>query len=186
MCLMYYILFLDTLAFTTSSPHSKTFPTRSPWVKLSGRLPIQLHGYDSSHPLELSVLFESNSLESKLLVGGLGVGPQPPAALDAVLVIFRFGHRVGAFYLSIYLSISLSLYIYIYICNNDKQHVYIYIYSNRPLWSSCGCLPPRAKSGKTAKTAKISNDIDSNNNSNDKKLITAIMMIIITIIVMKW
>ena len=39
----------------TPSPPTKSFPTKSPWVKLSGRLPIQLYGYDSSHPLELRV-----------------------------------------------------------------------------------------------------------------------------------
>ena len=58
---------------TTPSPPTKSFPIKSSWVKLSGRLPIQLYGYDSSHPLELRVVFESNPLKSKLLVGGLGV-----------------------------------------------------------------------------------------------------------------
>ena len=39
----------------TPSPPIKRFPTKSPWVKLSGRLPVQLYGYDMSHPLELRV-----------------------------------------------------------------------------------------------------------------------------------
>ena len=39
----------------TPSPPTKSFPTKSPRVELSGRLPIQLYGYDSSHPLELRV-----------------------------------------------------------------------------------------------------------------------------------
>ena len=39
----------------TPSPPIKSFPIKSPCVKLSGRLPIKLYGYDSSHPLELRV-----------------------------------------------------------------------------------------------------------------------------------
>ena len=39
----------------TPSPPTKSFPTRSPWVKLSGRLPIQLYGHENSHPLEFRV-----------------------------------------------------------------------------------------------------------------------------------
>ena len=39
----------------TPGPPTKSFPTKGPRVELSGRLPIQLYGYDSSHPLELRV-----------------------------------------------------------------------------------------------------------------------------------
>ena len=35
----------------TPSPPIKSFPIKSPWVKLSGRLPIKFNAYDSSHPL---------------------------------------------------------------------------------------------------------------------------------------
>ena len=39
----------------TPSPPTKSFPTKSPWVKLSGRLPIKFDGHENSHPLELRV-----------------------------------------------------------------------------------------------------------------------------------
>ena len=39
----------------TPSPQTKSFPTKSPWVKLSGRPPIKLYGHENSHPLELRV-----------------------------------------------------------------------------------------------------------------------------------
>ena len=60
--------------FTTPSPPTKSFPTKSPRVELSGRLPIKLYGHENSHPLIKSLL-ESNPLKPKLLVGGLGVRP---------------------------------------------------------------------------------------------------------------
>ena len=34
----------------TPSPPTKSFPTKSPRVELSGRLPIQLYGHENSHP----------------------------------------------------------------------------------------------------------------------------------------
>ena len=39
----------------TPRPPTKSFPTKSPRVKLSGRIPIQLYGHENSHPLELRV-----------------------------------------------------------------------------------------------------------------------------------
>ena len=39
----------------TPSPPTKSFPTKSPRVKISGRLPIILHGHENSHPLESRV-----------------------------------------------------------------------------------------------------------------------------------
>ena len=50
----------------TPSPPTKSFPTKSPWVKLSGRLPIRFNGHENSHPLELRVclsqtLWKTNS-----------------------------------------------------------------------------------------------------------------------------
>ena len=39
----------------TPSPPTKSFPTRSPRVELSGRLPKELYGHENSHPLELRV-----------------------------------------------------------------------------------------------------------------------------------
>ena len=44
-----------TIVTTTPSPPTKSFPTKSPRVELSGRLPIQLYGHEKSHPLELRV-----------------------------------------------------------------------------------------------------------------------------------
>ena len=41
--------------WTTPSPPIESFPTKSPWVKLSRRLPIEFYGHDSSYPLELRV-----------------------------------------------------------------------------------------------------------------------------------
>ena len=41
--------------YHTPSPPSKSFPTKSPRVKLSGRPPIKLYGHENSHPLELRV-----------------------------------------------------------------------------------------------------------------------------------
>ena len=40
---------------TTPSPPTRSFPTESPRVELSGRLPIKLYGHENSHPLELRV-----------------------------------------------------------------------------------------------------------------------------------
>ena len=34
---------------------TKSFPTKSPRVELSGRLPIKFRGHENSHPLELRV-----------------------------------------------------------------------------------------------------------------------------------
>ena len=34
----------------TPSPSIKSFPIKSPWVKLSGRLPIRFNGHENSHP----------------------------------------------------------------------------------------------------------------------------------------
>ena len=39
----------------TPSPPTKSFPTKSPRVKVSGRLPIKFDGRENSHPLELRV-----------------------------------------------------------------------------------------------------------------------------------
>ena len=39
----------------TPGPPIKSFPTKSPWVKLSGRPPIKFNGHENSHPLELRV-----------------------------------------------------------------------------------------------------------------------------------
>ena len=35
---------------STPSPPTKSFPTTSPRVKLSGRLPIEFDGHENSHP----------------------------------------------------------------------------------------------------------------------------------------
>ena len=37
------------------SPPTKSFPTKSPRVEVSGRPPIKLYGHENSHPLELRV-----------------------------------------------------------------------------------------------------------------------------------
>ena len=39
----------------TPNPPTKSFPTKSPRVKLSGRPPIRFNGHEKSHPLELRV-----------------------------------------------------------------------------------------------------------------------------------
>ena len=39
----------------TPSPLTKSFPTKSPRVELSGRPPIKYDGHENSHPLELRV-----------------------------------------------------------------------------------------------------------------------------------
>ena len=39
----------------TPSPPTKSFPTKSPRVELSGRLPIKSYGYENSQPLELRI-----------------------------------------------------------------------------------------------------------------------------------
>ena len=43
------------IEIATPSPPTKSFPTKSPWVKLSGRPPIRLYGHENPHPLELRV-----------------------------------------------------------------------------------------------------------------------------------
>ena len=42
-------------AADTPSPPTKSFPTKSPRVELSGRPPIRFDGHEHSHPLELRV-----------------------------------------------------------------------------------------------------------------------------------
>ena len=42
-------------SWVTPSPPTKSFPTKSPRVELSGRLPIKFDGHENSHPLELRV-----------------------------------------------------------------------------------------------------------------------------------
>ena len=39
----------------TPSPPIKSFPTKSPRVELSGRLPKEFNGHEDPHPLELRV-----------------------------------------------------------------------------------------------------------------------------------
>ena len=54
----YYILYTKILYYIilhTPSPPTKSFPTKSPRVKLSGSLPIKSYGRENSHPLELRV-----------------------------------------------------------------------------------------------------------------------------------
>ena len=38
------------LAASTPNPPIKSFPIKGPWVKLSGRPPIKVHGHDNSNP----------------------------------------------------------------------------------------------------------------------------------------
>ena len=45
---------MSTSGVNTPSPPIKT-PFESPWVKLSGRPPIQIYGHENSHPLDLRV-----------------------------------------------------------------------------------------------------------------------------------
>ena len=46
---------LSIITCYTPSPPTKSFPIKSPWVKLSERPPIKFNGHDNSHPLELRV-----------------------------------------------------------------------------------------------------------------------------------
>ena len=39
----------------TPSPSTKSFPTKSPRVEISGRPPIKSYGHENSNPLELRV-----------------------------------------------------------------------------------------------------------------------------------
>ena len=39
----------------TPSPPTKSCPMKSPWVKLSGGLPMKFNGHENSHPLEFRV-----------------------------------------------------------------------------------------------------------------------------------
>ena len=45
----------DAASSHTPSPPIKSFPIKSPWVKLSGIPPIKFYGHENSHPLELRV-----------------------------------------------------------------------------------------------------------------------------------
>ena len=56
------------------SPPTKSFPTKSPRVELSGRPPVKFYGHRNSPPLRIKSLLESDPLKPKLLVGGLGAG----------------------------------------------------------------------------------------------------------------
>ena len=46
---------IQGINIVTPSPPTKSFPTKSPRVKLSGRLPIELYGHENFHPLDLRV-----------------------------------------------------------------------------------------------------------------------------------
>ena len=59
------------LSIRMPSPPIKSFPIKSPWVKLSRRLPIKFNGHEKFPPLKIKSLLESNPLKSELLVGGL-------------------------------------------------------------------------------------------------------------------
>ena len=48
-------IFANSAQTTTPGPPTKSFPIKSPRVKLSGRLPIRFYGHENSHPLELRV-----------------------------------------------------------------------------------------------------------------------------------
>ena len=52
--LPFNICLLQNICYMPSPP-TKSFPIKSPRVKLSGRLPIKLYGHENSHPLELRV-----------------------------------------------------------------------------------------------------------------------------------
>ena len=45
----------QVVLWLTPSPPTKSFPTKSPWVKLSGRLPTKSNEHENSHPWELRV-----------------------------------------------------------------------------------------------------------------------------------
>ena len=45
----------DSNKIITPSPPTKSFPTKSPRVELSGRLPMKFNGHENFHPLELRV-----------------------------------------------------------------------------------------------------------------------------------
>ena len=55
---IYYIISYESLSLSiyiyvhihTPSPPTESFPTKSPRVELSGRLPIQFDGHENSHP----------------------------------------------------------------------------------------------------------------------------------------
>ena len=49
----------------TPSPPTKSLPTKSPRVELSGRLPIKLYGHGNFHPLELRVCLSQTLWNSK-------------------------------------------------------------------------------------------------------------------------
>ena len=67
----YYVTLSIILHRITPSPPTKSFPTKSPRVELSGRLPIIFYGHEFP-PLIIKSLLESNPLKPELLVGGLG------------------------------------------------------------------------------------------------------------------
>ena len=52
---VYVYIYIYILCMYMGCPPTKSFPTKSPRVKLSGRLPIKFNGHENSHPLELRV-----------------------------------------------------------------------------------------------------------------------------------
>ena len=50
-----YAEYFPPTVLCTPSPPTKSFPTKSPRVELSGRLPEELYGHENSHPLDLRV-----------------------------------------------------------------------------------------------------------------------------------
>ena len=48
-------LYCIVIIMITPSPPTKSCPTKSPRVKLSGRFPIKFNRHENSHPLELRV-----------------------------------------------------------------------------------------------------------------------------------
>ena len=49
------LMMITSTSVRTPNPPTKSFPTKSPRVKTSGRLPEKLNGHENSHPLELRV-----------------------------------------------------------------------------------------------------------------------------------
>ena len=152
--------YLGKMLLCTPSPPIKSFPTKSPWVKLSGRPPIKFNGHENSHPLELRVCL------SQTLWNPNSQQVDRAYVLCLLFIQFAVCHFIQDMYIYIYIytctyiinkymcicihtyihtymcihmyDAYLSLYIYIYI----YMYIYIYIYTFSPSPKSFNPSPP--------------------------------------------
>ena len=116
----------------TPSQPTKSFPSKSPRVKLSGRPPVKLYGHEKSHPLELRVCL-SQTLRNPTLSRRTG-------RIVIMMIIIIMTIMIYSVLLTIAVTttiiVSCDYWLIIILfehvsgneTNKQTQHIYIYIY----------------------------------------------------------